>query len=74
MNLPDDPAELLAIFLEESGHVDREYEYTRAHDAADVYRERHPDAPATMGKATLRALAELEAHMPAHLRARIWPA
>jgi len=72
-DLPDDPAELLAVFLDESGHDEREWAYTRAHDASDLYRERHPDAPAGMQKATLRALAELEAHMPARLRARVWP-
>lgn len=76
MTSPDereDMAEALATFLEESGHTERAYEYTRAHDAADSYRERHPDAPEGMARQTLRALADLEAHCPAHLRARVWP-
>lgn len=67
-----DYAEALSVFLDESGCVEREWEYTRAMDGADAYRERHPDAPEGMARATLRALAELEAHMPAHLRARVW--
>jgi len=71
--LPDDPAELLAIFLDESGHTDREYEYTRAHDAGDLYRERHPDAPAHLSRATLRALADLESGMTERQRQQVWP-
>jgi len=72
MNLPDDPAELLAIFLDESGHTEREYEYTRAHDAVAEYVALHPEA-AGMQAATVKALASLKQNCPPALRARIWP-
>lgn len=76
MSAPDreDMAELLAVFLDESGHVEREWAYTRAEDGADAFRRQHPEAPAHLTRSTMRALHELEVHMPAHLRARVWPA
>lgn len=70
MSAPDreDMAELLAVFLDEAGHVEREWEYTRAHDAADAFRADHPEAPATLTRATMKSLHEFEAQCPAHLR------
>jgi len=72
-DLPDDPAELLAIFLDESGYTEREYTYTKAHDTVAEYVALHPEA-AGMQPATIKALASLKQHCPPALRERVWPA
>ena len=66
-------AEALAVFLDESGHTERIWEETRCVDTEQEFRRRHPETPLGMHRATVRALADLEAHMPAHLREKVWP-
>ena len=60
-------------WLEESGHLDREWHGTDKMDTVEAYRKRHPETPPGMLRATVLALAELEAHCPAHLKEKAWP-
>ena len=70
MSLPD-PHEMLADWLEDRG--DDLPNDSVVHDATAEYRQRHPECAATATRATVLALADLEAHMPARLRGKVWP-
>lgn len=42
-------------------------------NSATEYLRRHPECNPKASRATVKALVELEAHMPAALRERVWP-